>query len=112
VLFRSTGINKTRELMPRMLFHATRCGRLVEACDAYRMRPSSIDGHLTDVPVHDWSSHGCDALRQLGEGMAAGLIKDGPEPPPARVISPIDGLGDAKPRRASGPRIITGFDDD
>lgn len=107
-----TGINKTRELMPRMLFHATRCGRLVDACDAYRMRPSSIDGHLTDVPVHDWSSHGCDALRQLGEGMAAGLIKDGPEPPPARVISPIDGLGDRQPRRASGPRIITGFDDD
>ena len=105
------GINKTRELMPRMLFHAKHCARLVDACDAYRMKPSTIDGHLTDMPVHDWSSHGCDALRQLGEGMMCGRIKDGPEPPPARVISPIDGLGD-RPRHVSGPRVITGFDDD
>ena len=93
-----TGINKTVELMPRMLFHATNCARLVDACDAYRKRPSSVDGHLTDVPVHDWSSHGADALRQLAEAMEAGLIKNGPQAPPSRVISPIAGLGD-RPRR-------------
>jgi len=92
------GINKTRELIPRMLFHAKKCARLIDALDAYRWKVSPIDGRFTDDPVHDWSSHGCDALRQLAEAMDAGLLKNGPQPAAPRVISPIRGLGDA-PRR-------------
>lgn len=90
-----TGINKTLELMPRMLFHAKRCEKLIHSVEAYHTKRSARDGHLTDEPVHDWSSHDADALRQIGEAMDAGLLRDGAGAGGrrVRVISPIEGLG-------------------
>jgi len=106
-----TGINAANALMSRCHFDKQKTVKLVESLEAYHTREDRKSGHQTNDPVHDWSSHDADAFRQIAEAMEAGLIKNGPQPPPARVISPIDGLGDS-PRRSSGPRIITGFDDD
>jgi hypothetical protein len=103
-----TGINAAAELLPRCYFDKERCGKLVESLEAYHTREDRKTGHETSQPVHDWSSHDADAFRQIAEAMEAGLIKNGPQPPPARVISPIDGFGDA-PRRG---RVLADFIDD
>lgn len=90
-----TGINAAQQLFPRMVFHKTRCKKLLESLSAYHTKEDkTLPGHQTSVPVHDWSSHDSDCLRYLPEAMDAGLIKNGSQPPPVRgVISPIAGLG-------------------
>ena len=90
-----TGINKVGELMPRMWWHAEKCAGLLASVAAYHTKKGSKDGHATNNPEHDWSSHDADAVRQIAEAMEAGLIRDGTQAR-TRVISPIDGLGDAE----------------
>ncbi len=97
-----TGINKVNELIPRMLFHAGRCESLVASLEAYHTKEDASDGHMTSKPVHDWSSHDCDAMRVMGEAMGAGLLKDGTTAGGGgvRVLSPIEGLGGGTGRRS------------
>jgi hypothetical protein len=90
-----TGINKVGELMPRMLWHAAKCAALIASAEAYHVKKAARDGHETNQPEHDWSSHDADALRQIGEAMEAGMIRDGAQPR-TRVISAIPGLGEAE----------------
>ncbi|RYD21744.1 MAG: hypothetical protein EOP88_10360 [Verrucomicrobiaceae bacterium] len=106
-----TGINKMTELLPRIWFHKSRCEKLIAGLDAYHTREDRTNpGHQTSTPVHDWASHDADAFRYIGEAMAAGLVKNGPQPPPPRVISPIEGLGDVTPhvvRRRREGKVVT-----
>jgi hypothetical protein len=91
------GINRFAELLPRITFHKTKCEKLVESLSAYHTRADKTkQGHETDEPVHDWSSHDSDMARQLAEAIDCGLLKDGPQQAMKRgkVISPIDGIGD------------------
>lgn len=104
-----TGINKTCELIPRMIFHSKKCEGLINSLDAYHTKEDAKDGHMTSDVVHDWSSHDCDALRQLGEAINAGLLKNGRQDPGGKVISPIEGFGDATPRRRRS-QVISPFD--
>lgn len=99
-----TGINRTTELIPRMIFHVERCEGLVASLEAYHVKKDTND------PEHDWSSHDADALRQIGEAMDAGLLKDGSQGGGGgvegiRVISPMAGMGDG--RRRGGVRVVT-----
>lgn len=93
-----TGINAAAELLPRCYFDKAKTAKLVESLEAYHTREDKKTGHETSQPVHDWSSHDADAFRQIAEAIEAGILKRGAQPPPARVISPIAGLGD-RPRR-------------
>lgn len=104
-----TGINKMIQLFPRIWFHKTRCAKLIAGLDAYHTKEDKTNpGHQTSQPVHDWASHDADTFRYIGEAMDAGLVKNGPQPPPSRVISPIEGFGDSGPRRRS--RVISPLD--
>ncbi len=104
-----TGINKMIQLFPRIWFHKTRCAKLIAGLDAYHTKEDKTNpGHQTSLPVHDWASHDSDTFRYIGEAMDAGLIKDGPQPPASKVISPLDGFGDVGPRRRS--RVISPLD--
>ena len=52
-------------MLPRCWFDAKRCARGIDALKLYR---SDIDDKLQTLrqrPVHDWASHGADALRYL-----------------------------------------------
>jgi hypothetical protein len=69
------GINKAAELLPRMVFHKTRCAKLLESLECYHTKEERTSGHLTSIPVHDWSSHDADAFRMLAEAMLNGLLK-------------------------------------
>ncbi|MCU0751547.1 MAG: hypothetical protein MUC40_00690 [Akkermansiaceae bacterium] len=102
-----TGINKLTELMPRMVIHAKHCARLIASLESYHTKEDARDGHMTSDVVHDWSSHDCDAMRQIAEAINAGMLKDGSQARGGKVISPIAGLGDVSPRRR---RVISPFD--
>lgn len=68
------GINRLRQLMPRMHFRLPACERGIEALENYRTQPKGPAGVSRDEPLHDWSSHAADALRSLAEAEMAGLI--------------------------------------
>jgi hypothetical protein len=68
------GINRLRQLMPRMTFRLPACERGIEALQNYRTQSPGPAGVSRDEPLHDWSSHTADALRSLAEAEMAGLI--------------------------------------
>jgi phage terminase large subunit len=57
------GIDAVRRLLPQAWFDQGRCARLLEALHAYRRQWAEHLQMFTQRPVHDWASHGCDALR-------------------------------------------------
>jgi hypothetical protein len=89
------GINRLRQLLPRMSFRLPACERGVEALTNYHTRRESTGGAAQDMPVHDWSSHAADALRMLAEAEMAGMIEGGSDT--AR-----------KARRGSPSRVLMG----
>jgi hypothetical protein len=70
------GINAVRALLPRCWFDASRCDTGLEALRMYRREYDEERKIYHDKPVHDWSSHACDAFRYL----ALGLVETREEP--------------------------------
>ena len=66
------GISAVRKLFPRICIDENTTGDLVEAMKAYRREWNDNLGMFSDVPVHDWASDWCDALRYMT--MAVGLV--------------------------------------
>lgn len=60
----NTGIDRAREVFPRVYFHKTRTERLVECLKRYRWNISQKTGEAQH-PLHDEFSHGADAYRYL-----------------------------------------------
>ena len=73
------GINRLRQMMPRMTFRIPECERGLEALTNYHTRRESGTGIAHDEPVHDWSSHAADGLRMLAEAEMAGMLEGGSE---------------------------------
>lgn len=71
------GINRLRQLMPRMSFRIPACEAGLEALANYHTRSQGEGGRASDEPVHDWSSHAADALRMMAEAEMAGMISSG-----------------------------------
>lgn len=62
------GINATRRLLDQCWIDSERCARGLEALKSYRRE---YDDRLKDWknrPLHDWASHGADALRTFATG--------------------------------------------
>ena len=59
------GIHAARMLMARCWIDAVRCKALLEALQHYRREYNSRLSEFRATPVHDWSSHGADAMRYL-----------------------------------------------
>lgn len=60
----NNGINRAREVFPRVYFHTERTGRLVECLKRYRWNISQKTGEAA-APLHDEYSHGADAFRYM-----------------------------------------------
>jgi phage terminase large subunit len=60
----NTGIDRAREMFPRVYFNAVRSERLIECLKRYRWNLSSKTGEAV-MPLHDEFSHGADAFRYL-----------------------------------------------
>lgn len=64
------GINAVRRMLDQCWFDAERCARGIEALKQYRRE---YDDKLKDWkqrPLHDWTSHGADALRTFATGFS------------------------------------------
>ncbi len=57
------GINATRPLIDKMRFDSQRCERGIDALIQYRYEWNENRHTLSPTPLHDWASHGADALR-------------------------------------------------
>lgn len=62
------GINSVRRLFDRFWFDAERCHRGLEALALYRREFDEKTKMFKDRPLHDWASHGADALRCFAAG--------------------------------------------
>jgi len=62
------GINAVRKLLQSCYIDAVRCERGLEALKAYRKEWDDKLKVWRDKPLHDWASHGADALRYFATG--------------------------------------------
>lgn len=62
------GINAVRRLFDRFWIDEEKCGRGVEAVTLYRRDFDEKSKMFRDRPLHDWASHGADALRCFAAG--------------------------------------------
>lgn len=62
------GINATRRMLDRTWIDETRCERGLNALRNYRREWDDRLKMFRDNPLHDWSSHGADALRTFAAG--------------------------------------------
>lgn len=60
----TTGIDRAREVFPRIYFNKERTERLIECLKRYRWNINSKTGQANQ-PLHDEFSHGADAFRYL-----------------------------------------------
>jgi hypothetical protein len=75
-----------RRLLPRLSIDQTRCARLVEALGGYAYGWNEPLRMFSKRPRHDWTSHGCDALRYFATGHTNALA-DYAETRPAPILS-------------------------
>ena len=59
------GINAVRTMLPKCVFDASKCEQGLEALQAYRTELNEEKNVFGAKPLHDWSSHGADAFREL-----------------------------------------------
>jgi phage terminase large subunit len=59
------GINAARNMLPRCLFDETKTEKGLNALRQYRADWDSKNKTPRKTPLHDWSSHGADAFREL-----------------------------------------------
>ena len=69
------GINALKGLFPSLVFRSPQCDLGIDALEAYRTRVVELGKIISSEPVHDWSSHPCDALRYMAEAVQAGHVK-------------------------------------
>ena len=62
------GINAVRRMLDRTWIDAERCARGLEALREYRREWDDRLKDLKASPLHDWASHGADALRTFAAG--------------------------------------------
>jgi phage terminase large subunit len=63
------GISAVRMVLNRCWFDKEKCARGVEALKQYRTKFDETKKTFSDSPLHDWTSHGADALRYLFTGI-------------------------------------------
>lgn len=82
------GVHAVRMLLPRCWIDETRCLRGLEALMHYRWDYNSRLHEFKPTPIHDWASHGSDAMRYLALRQKAPRETDRNRPPiVARVTS-------------------------
>jgi hypothetical protein len=52
-------------MIPKCVFDKTKCEKGIEALQAYRTERNEEKDVFGAKPLHDWSSHGADAFREL-----------------------------------------------
>lgn len=63
------GIEAVRNLLSRVYIDETQCDLLIEALRQYRKEWDDKNRCYKPNPLHDWTSHPCDAMRTLAVGL-------------------------------------------
>ena len=72
------GINITRALIGKMWFDSEKCQQGIDALTNYRYEWNEARHTLSPQPLHDWASHGADALRTGAMAKETRIIGGGP----------------------------------
>lgn len=59
----NNGIQETRKLFKLMYFDKVKCSQLIAAVGNYHRQYDEVRKVFRNIPFHDWSTHGADALR-------------------------------------------------
>ena len=73
------GIHATSMILPRCWIDTDHCKKLIDALRHYHRKYIDKNRMFRSKPVHDWSSHACDAMRYLSVGLRE--IKTGQSAP-------------------------------
>lgn len=87
------GINAVRRMLDATWIDAKRCERGLHALRNYRRDWSEQLKMFRDAPVHDWASHGADALRTFAWGYRDPKEKAKPAPRMPEIRRDSDGTG-------------------
>ena len=80
------GIEAVRGILPRCWFDGVKCERGIEALSQYRKEYDERNKTFKQRPLHDWTSHACDAFR-MGAVTTPRIARSGSTPQPEiRVI--------------------------
>jgi hypothetical protein len=100
------GINLANDAFPRIHINEAGCADGIEALDAYHSKEERDGVTIKDVPVHDWSSHFCDAFSLSHQAIKRGMVIDRSAIPrkaerheATRVMAGFRGGGFGKVRR-------------
>jgi len=63
------GIHATLMTLPRCWIDTDHCKKLIDALRHYHRKYIDKNRMFRSKPVHDWSSHACDAMRYLAVGL-------------------------------------------
>lgn len=63
------GIHSAKMLLPRCYIDVDNCTKLINSLRHYHKRYNDRERIYNQKPVHDWSSHACDAFRTLAVGL-------------------------------------------
>ena len=63
------GIHATTMILPRCWIDVDHCKKLIDALRHYHRKYLDKNRMFRSKPVHDWSSHACDALRYMSIGL-------------------------------------------
>lgn len=69
------GINSLRDILKRSWFRSPQCEEGIASLEAYHTKPAGVGGIVSKEPVHDISSHDCDACRTAAEAIELGMVR-------------------------------------
>jgi hypothetical protein len=68
------GINAARNLLAKCVFDEVKCERGLDCLRQYRREWDNAARTYRQKPLHDWTSHGADAFRELAVNLNPGLL--------------------------------------
>jgi phage terminase large subunit len=84
----ASGINAVRTMLSTCWFDETKCADGLMALRHYQWGVPAQNGRVKREPLHDWASHGSDALRTMAVAIEAPAIEKKQVRRPAAVLSP------------------------
>ena len=63
------GIDQVRNILNRCWFDESKCSKGIKALENYKKEWNDRAGCWASQPLHNWASHGSDALRVLATGL-------------------------------------------
>jgi len=73
---RADGIEAVRQMIPRCQFHAENLEYFIDSMKSYHRIWDDKLKVFREQPVHDWSTHFCDAFRILTLNWLEGMVDD------------------------------------